>query len=151
MQNVVLTLSDPIFLCLYSIVGLVVLVLLFFSEIGGWPALAKEFPGRKPLEGTVLGGHVLAMGMSIEVTNTSMVVASGGLYLSSIILSRFRRAHAFVPWAQVRFVSERRLWVARWYKIDLGGVAFPTISEEAFRAIEPHLSVRNATSGANFG
>jgi hypothetical protein len=40
MQNVMVTLADPIFLCLYSFVALGTLVLLFYSEISGWPALA---------------------------------------------------------------------------------------------------------------
>jgi len=146
MLDVLDTISCPAFLWLYGLFCLGILVLLFYSEISGWPALAKEFPGRGQPEGILVSGQILAMGVAREFAKTTMIVAPDGLYLSSIVFARFRRLEAFIPWPQVRYLSDRRYLGARWHKLDLGGIASPTISEDAYHAIEPYISRSQAAA-----
>jgi hypothetical protein len=60
----------------------------------------------------------------------------------SIVFARFRRLKVFIPWAQVKYLSDRRYLGARYHKLDLGGIAFPTVSEEAYHVIAPYVPCR---------
>jgi hypothetical protein len=123
----------------FLLVGLWLLVGAVLSEVARWPELAFRFPARDEPPGRTVPGEVVSVGIVGENNVTVLTVGDAGLYLRPRLLFRFRRPPVLVPWAEVTYVGERRVFWWRTHVLDLGGVTSMRIKEGAFSVVEPFL------------
>ena len=132
------------FLGLIAFIGMWLLVCGILTELSGWPALARRFPGGPRPPAPRLRRQVLSFGVVSENGVTNLIVVPQGLYLFSNPFFRFRRAPILVPWAHVQGAGERgRLWW-RVRVLELGGVTNIGVKRRAYEAIKPFIAGHSA-------
>jgi hypothetical protein len=68
-----------------------------------------------------------------------MVVSEGGLYLWVMPLFRFMRPPVLVPWSDVTYVSERRVFWSHTHLLRLGGITSIRIKNDAYETMWGYL------------
>ena len=130
------------FVALWLFVGAVL------SELSRWPELARAYPDHPAARGQRLRGQVTNVGWVNENNVTAIEVTPAGLRLAAIFLFRFRRPPVLVPWEHIRGVVEKRLWWARWYTLDLGGITTVGVKRRALDTIRPYLTGPGASDAS---
>jgi hypothetical protein len=140
--------APPTFLIMlfpFFFVGAWLVVSAILSEVSGWPALARRYPGGPRPEGKRLRGQVVGIGAVSENSVTVLIPTDRGLYMYAIVLFRFHHPPVMLPWSDVHYAGERKLAWWRWVVLDIGSIGASTtlrIRPRAYAAIEPYLAPR---------
>ena len=111
-----------------------------FAANAGWPALARRFRARLPMNGTSFEDQLFSInGSTLMGRATRLTVGPEGLLLTPRFAHRIGAPPLLIPWKDVRALDDGRLSGHMSYRMQLGEEANIVIGDLAYVAMRRFL------------
>ena len=137
-----------VYLFPFFFAGMWVLVSFILSKTG-WNNLAQKFRTNDAFHGTRIG--IISASINSASYNNSLVLRYNydGIYLRPVLFFRSFHPPIFVPWSEIKYVRDKKIFLTRLKELVIGDpcIAMITIKASAFNKLEIPVTIPGSGEG----